>query len=1004
MQAGGRDGRREAIRGCPRRPRGRRCASLLATAALLSGPPALADGPTARFDLPAEPFPQAVIDFYRQCGVQAIYAATPRVERLRTHAVEGVLESSVALERMLEGTGLTFVFDTPRSVLIRPGAGPVRRPPAAAGRESGPPLAAAAPSSGEARLREVDVTGSLIPGVQQAIAPLVYVKPRQLAEASYATVQDTLYQLPFVSLNGPREDLTVDNNGQYGAGIDLRGLGVGATLVLVNGHRQPLSGLTGGFVDVSTIPWSAVRRIEVLPDGASALYGSDAIAGVVNIIMRDHFQGAETRARYGMAEGGRRETMVSQVLGTRWAGGQAMLAYQFSDDTPLAAAERAYAANADKIPFGGANYDSYYSNPGNILDPATLQPAYGIPPGQNGTGLSPAKLSSHVNLQNQFAGYQLFPQERAHELYASVSERPGAAVELFAQGRFAHRDTLSRYLPDQRVLAVPPSNPYYVNPFPGMPYTLVAYSFAKDLGPVIFASSTQVYWGTLGARFGLGSSWRATLSESYGRQALGTDEYRTANQAALPGALADPNPATALNPFGDGPYTPAATLAAISGNFPMHSTTGLESTRLLADGSLFALPGGEAKLAVGVERRAESLAHDVGDLRNPAAPIVRQTYGRHIFSAFSQLDLPLIGSPWQSAQVPRLELSLAGRYEHYSDFGDTFNPTVRVGWLQSRAVKLRASWGRSFRAPTLDDLYDTSQNATALVVLPDPASTTGRSLVLVQQGSNPDLKQETANTWTAGVDLAPALLRGATVSLTYYSIDYRNRIEQPAAGQPFAVLQQQSEWQAVIERNPSRAQIEALCSRPDFFGSAAACLASSPAAVVDGRLANLASTSTTGVDFEAHRGLGTALGAFDFDLRGTYVFTFDQSVTGTSPAVRILDTAGNPIALRLRATARWSERGPQLPGLALEVGVNRTGAYRNPGSTLLPEIPSWTTVDLQALYRTGDRGWLGGTELLLNATNVLDSNPPFLDNMFGYDAYNVQPLGRVVSVTLRKRW
>lgn len=95
----------------------------------------------------------------------------------------------------------------------------------------------------------------LIPGVQGVIAPLVYVKRQQLSEAAYATVEDALYSLPITSCNGPREDLGLDNNYQYGAGIDLRGLGVGATLVLVDGHRQPLSGGAGDFVDVSTIPW-----------------------------------------------------------------------------------------------------------------------------------------------------------------------------------------------------------------------------------------------------------------------------------------------------------------------------------------------------------------------------------------------------------------------------------------------------------------------------------------------------------------------------------------------------------------------------------------------------------------------------------------------------------------------------------------------------------------------------------------------------------------------------
>ena len=132
--------------------------------------------------------------------------------------------------------------------------------------------------------------------------------------------------------------------------------------------------MNGDFVDVSNIPTAAIERIEILPDGASALYGSDAIAGVVNIILRDDFQGAETQVKYGGTPGGRDETVVSQLLGTHWDSGKAMLVYEYSDGTPLDASARGYAANTDKRPYGGADYRSFYSYPGNILDPNTLQP------------------------------------------------------------------------------------------------------------------------------------------------------------------------------------------------------------------------------------------------------------------------------------------------------------------------------------------------------------------------------------------------------------------------------------------------------------------------------------------------------------------------------------------------------------------------------------------------------------------------------------------------------
>lgn len=968
---------------------------------------ARADDPVIRFNLPSEPLPQALLDFYHQSGVQPGFAPTTQMETTRSRPVSGVMASSAALAQMLQGSGYSFRFDTDNSVDVFPlqesnGAAAAARIP---DHVSSPTSRASVTEAYQGQLEQVNVTGSLIHGVQDVVAPLVYLKQQQLAQVSYATVQDALYSLPIVSLNGPREDLGIDDNSQYGAGLDLRGLGVGATLVLVNGYRQPLSGLNGDFVDVSTIPWSAVDHIEVLPDGASALYGSDAVAGVVNLIMRDDFEGAETHLRYGTAIGGRREVLASQLVGTRWSSGHAMLAYQYSDTTPLDAASRPYAANADKTPYGGGNYETYYSSPANILNPATLQPAYGIPAGQNGHDLAAAALPTAINLQNQFAQEQLFPDVMAHEVYTTATQDMDEKLQLFFEGRFTERDALRSYFPNSQILVVPPSNPFYVNPFAGVPYTLVAYNFSQDYGPIVFAAKSRVYVGTAGMRIRLAETWQATLSESYGRQSLRSDEYNVADPAALAASLADPNPATAFDPFGAGSSTSAHTLAAIRRDYPTHAVSTVEYTRVVADGSLFNMPAGEAKIAVGLERREEGLSHDVADPLSPYEQSVPQSYARHISSLFSQVALPLAGNPTNPRAVPRLELVGAGRYEHYSDFGSAFNPTVSIRWIPVESLKLRGSWGRSFRAPKLDDLYDTSNSLAASVVLPDPKSPTGRSLALVEQGSNRNLKQETAKTWTVGVDFAPPILPGSTFSLTYYSIDYQNRIAQPAADNPFAILVNENEWAAVITRNPSRAQVDAICSSADYQGSVSACLASSPAVIIDGRLANLARTHTTGVDLQAGGYFSGPWGSIDLGFTGNYVLKFDQYVTADSAPADIVNTINNPQGLRLRGTVEWNREGPRLPGPGFGLTVNHTGGYRNPGSTLVPHVSPWTTVDARVVYRTRpDAGWLSGMEFSLNAVNVLNHDPPFVDDEFGYDLYNVQALGRVVSADVSKRW
>src|SRR6185437_2583964 len=254
-------------------------------------------------------------------------------------------------------------------------------------------------------------------------------------------------------------------------------------------------------------------------------------------------------------------------------------------------------------------------------------------------------------------------------------------------------------------------------------------------------------------------------------------------------------------------------------------------------------------------------------------------------------------------------------------------------------------------------------------------------------------------------DFAPTILPSLTFSLTYYSIDYVNRIASPAADNPFAILVNENEWAPVITRNPTRAQIDAVCDSADYEGSVSACLASSPAAIIDGRLANLAATRTRGLDLQASDHLSTPWGRIDAGVTGNYVFNFDQAVTPTSPAVDIVNTITNPLALRLRGTVEWNRVGPGMPGPGISLAVNYTGGYRNPGSTLAPQVSSWTTLDARVVYRSRDgNGWLSGLELSVNAVNLLNHDPPFVDDLNGYDLYNVQAVGRVLSVDISKRW
>ena len=962
---------------------------------LARAPASWAD-PKFKFDLRPDQFPKAILEFYHQSKVEVLFLSTDSLYRIRTQAVLGEFEPREALERMLKGTGLVYEFDTDHSVIVKQpqasGAAVPQVPsPAPAPKAPEAPTHLAAAESGvlsdSGPPPEILITGSLLHTVMDVTAPLQYLTYKDFSAAPFSTVQDTIYQLPIASLNAPREDLGLNNNYNFGTGINLRGLGVGATLVLVNGYRQPLSGLHGDFVDVSNIPIAAVDRIEILPDGASSIYGSDALAGVVNIIMKDHFDGAETQVRYGGAPGGRNDVTASQLLGTHWRSGNLMLVYQYQNTTKLSASDRGYAANADKRPYGGGDYRTYFTDPGNILDPVTLQPIYGI---------TPAGLSPNINLQNQFAPLQIFPQRTSHSVYATGRQEVGDHVELFAEGRFTLRRTYVEHFGEIETLVVPAANPF--NPFGTA--TVVAYNLGQSLGPFTLGSQTRNYIGTVGGRFTFGAGWHGSLSESYGRETLYNSGYNEVDVFALNTALASADSSSAFNAFGANTPT---TLAALRHDSILRAISGVETTSLNVDGPLFNLPAGFAKLAMGLERRQESLDHTVGSIASYQTEIAR--YSRHVGSAFAEILVPIIGNEAAPRSPPRLELNAAVRYDNYSDFGHSVDPEFRLRFTPLEWLKLRGSWGRSYRAPKLDDLYDSANNASSLVVLPDPQSSTHSSTVLALQGDNPDLKQETAKTWTVGLDFVPVADPGLKLSLTYYAIDYEGQITQPAESNPFNILLQEKQWAAIITRNPTQAQIAAVCNRSDFFGSRAACLTSGPAAIVDDRLANLSSTKLTGLDLDIQQTIDTEIGRFDFRLNGSDVFHFDQLITSTSPSTNILNTINNPLKLRFRAFAGWNQSRNGGTGWGASLGVNFTNGYANASSTLLTKIDSLTTFDVQLRYGTRvDAGLWSGLEFTLNAVNVFNQSSPFVDNVNGYDVANFQPLGRVLSLSVRKKW
>jgi iron complex outermembrane receptor protein len=835
--------------------------------------------------------------------------------------------------------------------------------------------AATAGSATADDLEEIVVTGSHIRGVEAAGSKLIVIDRDQIDASGYGSVAGVMSTVTqnFNRAN-PANSYPDFFNLSHGSEIQLRGLGGGTTLTLVNGQRQAASGWQGSFTDVSSIPLSAIERIEILPEGSSAMYGSDAIGGVVNIILRRDFEGVEARVRGSTTDSQASDWSAALLMGHSGARGNVVAGFQYDESDALQCSARAYcAANGNFGRFGGTDLRGYAGNPGTILDPVTLAPFAAIPHDQDGTQVTQAQLiPGTANYTDNVTNNDILPRQTTRSAFVSATYKLTEQWEIAADGRYSSQDFNFTYPMRADNFQVPTSNAFN---HLGQP-VLVAYDFSRDFGPVVDHGPSSTTFVSAALKGALPKGWQVDLAGAWSRA---SNEFFESNfylnYDAVNSALASSDPATALNIFGDGSHTNPATLAALraqnltSDDLNIFTST---SANVIANGPLYSWRAGAILLAFGGELRRE---HSNGT----TALEIPVTRDRSDNAGFLELAVPLLGP--QGTTMDRLDLSLAGRYDSYSDAGSTFNPKVGIAWRPSALVKLRANWGTSFLAPPFFWSNPEQVGDSEIREIVDPRSPTGYTLALLRYGPDPNLKPETAHSWNAGVDLTPPSIPNFSLALTYFDIDYEGKIQQP---QPDATLflTQEAALASLITRDPTPAQIAAACTKPPHNGGSC----DQPVAVIiDGRFRNLASIKTRGVDVALDYLLNTARGKLSSSLNGTYTIDQRQQVTPTAPVSDLVDTVGNPTSLRLVGMLSWSLRGWMVQGT-----VNYTGAYRDVTYAPARRVDSWTTLDINVGYRVdGGSGWLANTQVNLG---------------IGYDPANASILGRQLSLQAVKRW
>ncbi|WP_413462247.1 TonB-dependent receptor [Brevundimonas phoenicis] len=947
------------------------------------------------FNIPAGPMGEALTAFGQQSGRQ-IFFTSELVAGRRSPGVSGRLAPEAALDQLLRRSGLSWTQS-------RPGVFAVQR----IGR---------AEADEVTMLDEVVVTGTLLRSSGTLASPVVQLDRSAIEGRGYGTAAEALVSLPqnYAGTSTPVSQATLadagTSNDVYATGVNLRGLGAASTLVLINGRRLAGTGSRAEFADVSALPSAAVERVDVLLDGASALYGSDAVAGVVNVIMRPSFDGQESRLRAAAARGGAEDVQFSHLAGRTWSSGAAYLSYEFQAANGLSAADRTFTRDGDLRPFGGSDHRTFYSAPGNLLtfNPAAMayEVQYAIRPGANGRAETAADFSpSQANLQSPLRGVDLLPELERHSVYGRVRQSLGDRIELTGDVRYSRRDTSSRTAAAAGLFSVSAANPWFVSPTDAPSHT-IAYSFFRDLGPARSFTESESLGVTIGAAYELSSDWRLEtyLADASERADFGvSNRVNTQFLAEALGNIPD-DPATAyrasvdgyFNMFGDGTANTPAVLEFVgSGYGKVRNRSRTQSANLLVQGPIFRLPGGDLSVAIGGQLRTESFETGGETFLTAAAPRVISTplQDRSIAALFAEARIPIVGVENARAGVRRLELSVAARTENYDDFGSATNPKVGVAWSPHDSMTVRASWGTSFRAPALTQLFDQFGVAPAFLDRSDGSE----ALILMLYGGNEDLRPETSDTLTIGADYRPN--PDAVFSVNYFETRFEDRIAQPVNANFDGALIDPTLNPFVIfvdpANNPSdRRLVERYALAPGFSDLFPV---SAYGAIVDTRWVNTGAVRVRGLDFQARQDWAFKDARVAIDLSTSWLLDYQSQTTPTAPIEQVAGLVGYPPNLRARIGATWSREDLQIGLSWNHASDSRDRRERR--------LDAWNTFDATAGWTPTLRG-RPLFKVLLAVQNLLDEDPPFYDAAtgLGFDPGQANLLGRVVSLQLIRRW
>jgi len=775
------------------------------------------------------------------------------------------------------------------------------------------PAFAQTANDGTTNLDRIEITGSRIRQASvESAQPVVALNRAEIEKKGYVNVADILQDVTAAGAPSMSRANSLESGRDFGGMyVSLRNLGPERSLVLIDGRRMGVS--AAGYSDLASIPSSIVDRVEVLTDGASALYGSDAIAGVVNIITRKNFDGAEVNAYVGQySEGDGQKTSYSATFGKTFDRGWVTVGGEYSDEDPILGGAREFTAypNGPRhptdglsgvTPWGYATVDGKNLSVGPGGDPTVL--GNFVPADKANDANTKTNMSLLTGLQRKsvFAngGFSINDNLRlvADALYTErESTKQLAGYPYQSTGGRALLSKDSAFNPFGRDVAFA----HRTEELPrGTENNLTTKRASVGVEGSFETGSRYWDWNVSymynrneGERIGTGSMYQPNVNQSVGPSFI--DGQGVAHCGSVGNVIAGCTPWNPLAPMG---YTGPGALGNqdvqdyLFTRFTdkMQSTTKVASANI--SGSLFSLSAGDIMGAMGIEHRSEEASYDPdlmvrnGQIAGTSGQPTRGDYALN--EAYLELQVPLLAD---MAFARELSLDVAGRYSDYNNFGSTTNTKFGLKWKPIDSLLVRATYGTGFRAPTVENLYggtvttrdsytdpcDTTFGAAAnnaqvqarcraggvpanfrqLAADGNPATVPGQQGGTdFTSGSNEALKPETAKTWTVGLVYSPEFVSGLDLSLDWWKI----RINDVIVGESATDMLNQCYVQGV----------DAACNR---FTRSRSGKTIGQVSALDRTLLNAGYQETAGYDIAVRYRLPElAIGKFSVSWNTTYV-------------------------------------------------------------------------------------------------------------------------------------